>query len=375
MSSVLRRTVERGAFAYPVLLFLSVVDSAGYGIVAPVVPEIAERTGAGPVGIAAVVGAFPVGIFLGFPLGATGVRRRGAAATLAPALGTIVVGAVGFALVDGLVAYAAMRFVAGLGSGALWIGITFGVFERWPGQEYLCLSRVFAAYSVGAVLGPVLGAVGHIRGPFLALAVVATLGALTVPLLGPGAGSAFAPDRSALRSPGFAAAAAAVLFAISMLGMLDGVMPLHLGRRLGQSQIAALYVAIALLVAVGAVLAGRIRPRAALAVAFALSIGGIAATGASDAVAVWIPALAIAGLGIGLAETGAVGVLLEAVPTSRIVTAMVVWSQVGIAGYLVGPVSGSLAAEGFGFGALGLVALVLGAGSAAVLGTSRQAQR
>jgi hypothetical protein len=45
------------------------------------------------------------------------------------------------------------------------------------------------------------------------------------------------------------------------------------------------------------------------------------------------------------------------VPTERIVTAMVVWSQVGIVGYLTGPLVGGPAGEAFGFGVLGLTAM------------------
>ena len=48
----------------------------------------------------------------------------------------------------------------GFGSGGLWIGITFATLAYWPGQEYLCMSRIYAAYSVGALVGPLLGALG-----------------------------------------------------------------------------------------------------------------------------------------------------------------------------------------------------------------------
>ena len=51
---------------------------------------------------------------------------------------------------------------------------------------------------------------------------------------------------------------------------------------------------------------------------------------------------------------------MEAVSVKRIVTAMVVWSQVGIAGYLVGPLAGGLVAEGLDYPALGLVPTVFG---------------
>ena len=38
--------------------------------------------------------------------------------------------------------------------------------------EYLCLSRIFSAYAVGAMIGPALGAIGGIRAPFIAYLVL-----------------------------------------------------------------------------------------------------------------------------------------------------------------------------------------------------------
>jgi MFS family permease len=54
----------------------------------------------------------------------------------------------------------AARALMGLGSGGLWIGVSFATPAYWPGQQYLCMSRIYAAYSAGALLGPALGALG-----------------------------------------------------------------------------------------------------------------------------------------------------------------------------------------------------------------------
>ena len=71
-------------------------------------------------------------------------------------------------------------------------------------------------------------------------------------------------------------------------------------------------------------------------------------------------ALLLAGVGIGLGNTGSLGLLVEAVPVERIVTAMVVWSQVGIIGYLLGPLAGGLLAAGLGYAFVGLAPAVAG---------------
>lgn len=52
--------------------------------------------------------------------------------------------------------------------------------------------------------------------------------------------------------------------------------------------------------------------------------------------------------------------LVDAVPVERIVAAMVVWSQIGIAGYLVGPLLGGAVADALGFAYLGLVPAAAG---------------
>jgi predicted MFS family arabinose efflux permease len=68
-----------------------------------------------------------------------------------------------------------------------------------------------------------------------------------------------------------------------------------------------------------------------------------------------MPALILAAIGIGIGNTGSLGILVESVRVERIVTAMVVWSQVGMIGYLIGPLLGGLVAEALGFGAIGVV--------------------
>jgi hypothetical protein len=66
-------------------------------------------------------------------------------------------------------------------------------------------------------------------------------------------------------------------------------------------------------------------------------VAGITLAGVATTIPASAAALTATGAGIGLGQTGATGVLLDAVPLDRIVTAMVLWSQVGIIGYLAGP--------------------------------------
>ena len=357
--------------AYRLLLGLGALDAAGYSVIVPVAPEIADATGAGPAVIGLLVASFPVGMVAGFWLAGRAVERYGVRPLLVCSLLVIAIGAFGFVLSDATAIYFAARLVMGLGSAGLWIGVTFDTLERWPGQEYVCMSRIFAAYSIGGLVGPALGAVGGTAGPF---AIYLTLVLVAIPLVlwmeQPATRRPFSSDRSALGSRGFWLASSAVLFAYLVLGLMEGVLPLHLAERLTQAEIGALYVGLSLIVATSAAAAGSQRPRSMVFGSVFLAVAGISIAGAVAQVPLWMLALTLAALGVGIGSTGSLGLLVEAVDVKRIVTAMVVWSQIGIAGYLVGPLAGGLIAEQLGYAATGVVAAGFGLALLAALGSS-----
>jgi MFS family permease len=352
---------RRAELAYPLLLGLGALDAAGYSIIVPVAPAIAEATGAGPTTIGLLVASFAAGMVAGFALAAWGVTRHGSRVVLALSLVLVALGALGFVVGDSLSIYFPSRLLMGLGSGGVWIGVTFDTLARWPGQEYLCVSRIFAAYSFGGVIGPALGAFGGVRGPFLAyLAMLLAALPFVLVVAPPARRRVFAADREVLRSRGFKLASAAILFAVLALGVFEGVLPLHFAERLDQTEIAAFYVAASVVVAVSAALAGGLRPRPLLVAAVVLATLGIALAGAAVEVPLWLIALLIAAVGIGVGNTGSIGVLVETVRAERIVTAMVIWSQLGIVGYLLGPLLGGVIADEVGFAYVGLIPAVAG---------------
>jgi len=349
-------TPARGAAAaYLLLLALGALDATGYSVIVPVAPAIADSTGAGPATIGLLVASFPAGMVGGFALAGGLVRRAGARVLLAGSLSLVALGALGFVVGDSLAAYFPARLLMGIGSGGIWIGVTFDTLERWPGQEYLCMSRVFAAYSVGGLIGPALGIFGGIHGPFLAyLGLLLLAVPLVLFVAEPVTRRDFTADRGALRTRGFWAACAAILFAVLALGVLEGVLPLHFAERLSQAQIGALYVGASIVVAASGGMSGGRQPRPLVFAAVLLAVAGISLAGMAASIPLWVVALLLAGVGIGLANTGSLGLLVEAVPVERIVTAMVVWSQIGIIGYLLGPLAGGLLAEGPGYAFVGL---------------------
>jgi MFS family permease len=342
--------------AYPLLLALGALDATGYSVIVPVAPAIAHATGAGPATVGMLVASFPAGMVAGFALAGWAVRRHGARTLLIGSLALVALGTLGFVLGDALAVYFPARLLMGIGSGGIWIGVTFDTLERWPGQEYMCMSRVFAAYSVGGLVGPALGVFEGVSGPFLAYLLLLTLAVPPVLLVSaPEMRREFAADRSVLRSGGFRLASAGILFAVLALGVLEGVLPLHFAERLSQAQIGALYVGASLVVAVSASASGGMRPRPLVFAAVLLAVAGTSLAGMAADVRLWAVALLLAAVGIGLGNTGSLGLLVEAVPVSRIVTAMVVWSQVGIIGYLLGPLAGGIVADGPGYAFVGLV--------------------
>ena len=274
-------------------------------------------------------------------------------------LALLALGSLGFVVGESLRVYFVARFLMGMGAGGIWMGITFNILQRYPGREYLCMSRVFAAYAVGGLVGPALGSFGGITRPFSVYFVLVLVAGVLVAVMGESRSTrSFDTDRSALRLPAFWLSSVGLLFAVLGLGVVEGVLPLHLGSQLSQSGIGVLYAAMSVVVAVASALAARLRPRLALIAALGLIVVGIAVAGAGERIPVWAAALAVAGVGIGLANTGSIGVLLEGVPTERIVTAMVVWSQVGIVGYFIGPLAGGFVAQTAGYQAIGLVPLL-----------------
>jgi MFS family permease len=348
--------------AFVVLFALAALDSAGYSIIAPVVPEIGDATGAGPGVMGVLVASFSVGQMVGYPVAGRVLQRTHAVAVLLASLALVVVGDLGFIFGESLGVYFPARLLQGIGAGGLWIGTAFAIIERYPGEEYKRLTAILAAYGIGSIAGPALGGAGGIRAPFalhLGLVTVITLalvaiGATKQPVK-------FGSDRAALRAPGFWLASAGILMVSLTLGTFDGPIPLHFAEELSQAEIAALYVLAALVSSASATLAGRGAPRAVLAAATVIMTLSIALGGATEAVGLWVLVAVLAGVGLGAGEAGALGVLLESIGVERIVLAMVVWSQVWAVGYLIGPAIGGGVAETLGYGALGLVPLAASA--------------
>ena len=369
-------TSSRERRAYATLLTLGVVDAAAYSIVGPVLPVIADESGASATTMGAFAAVFPLVMLIGLAVSGHQIRHGRLRHVLGVSIVLLAVGSVVFVVTSDLAWLFVARAVMGLGSGGLWMGITFRTLEYWPGQEYRCMSRVYAAYSVGALVGPALGALPGSHLPFAAyLVVLLAVSPLLHFLPEPTQPRSYVTDHSWRREPGFWYAATGIMLGMLAIGMVDGVLPLHFATQLSQTQIGLVYVGTAVVTAAAAIGSGHIRPPLALLLGGVAMTIGITGAGASVVVVVWLVALVFIGFGAGSAQTGSTGVLLEQIPTERIVSAMTVWSQLGIMGYFIAPAVGGPLAENYGYAALGLVPLALGLVTLVLAGVTKRSQR
>jgi len=248
------------------------LDSALLGLIAPLLPVIERRTGAGEfeLGLALAAYAIPI-LFVSLPLGrlADSVGRR---PVLVAGLLLIAVGSAVIAASTSLLPLIVGRGVQGVGSAASWIAALALISDFAPREKKgEAIGFALAATSVGAIAGPAIGGLTgdsiSFEFPFLLVAGLAATVAVAAAVAVP-AGVAVERSGLVLRLPGLVrlvgspevrATALTVIAGAGALGLVDVVAPLDADQRLGLSaaSIGALFaVAIAFDAAV-APIAGR----------------------------------------------------------------------------------------------------------------------
>lgn len=367
------------------------IDAALLGLIAPLLPEIERRTGAGDaaLGLALAAYAVPIALLsLSFGRAADAFGRR---VVLVGGLAFVAAGSVLVALSDSIGVLMAARAVQGIGSAASWVAALALVSDTAPpGRRGEALGVALGATSAGSIAGPALGGVTaqllSFEAPFLifcglALALlVATL--VVLPRETPRTTSAAPALPAIIRATrsGFGAWAAAIILASScVLGLVEVVAPLDLDARLGLSS-SAIGLLFAASIAVDAALSpfggrwGDRRGRRGPAVV------GLAATGVSMLALAILPgvggtavALGIYGAGFSLMMTASVPWLDEAFPGRERGLAYGVLNLLYAGGYAIGPILGGvLLADGSADLAYGLAAVALGLGTVALAVVSRR---
>lgn len=246
------------------------LDSALLGLIAPLLPEVAERTGAGEgaLGLALAGYAIPI-IFVSIAIGRR-VDRFGRRPFLLAGLALVAVGSALTAVSESLPLLIAGRAIQGVGSASSWIAALAIVSDLAPaGRKGQSIGFALAANSAGALAGPAFGGVlGEELGfaaPFLIVSGIglATLlvGWFVLPRVEPAERRSEEAALKRLRGLLAVGVLPATLLAVggaASLGAIDVVIPLDLDERFGlaASAIGLVFAGTILLDALAAPVAG-----------------------------------------------------------------------------------------------------------------------
>lgn len=269
------------------------LETALLGMVAPLLPEIERRTGAGDEALGLALAAYAIPILLiSIPVGRL-ADRIGRRPLLLGGLLLTGLGSIMIALSGALSPLLLGRTVQGVGATLSWVAALALVSDlARPGRKGEALGFAFAANSLGAVGGPALGGIAggtvSFEAPFFLVAGIALVifaaGVAVLPRAS--ARAVAAPERiGTIRLLRRRAALVPGLVSITgatALGLIDFVVPLDLDRRLGvtATAIGVIFAAIALIDAATAPPAGKAGDRlgrrpVALAGTLTMAVSGV----------------------------------------------------------------------------------------------------
>ncbi len=214
------------------------LEALGYGIVAPTLPFIAREMGATQFqtgllfslyALVGVVGVIPLGLL---------ADRFGRRVLIFVGLGALIVGSIGFAHAPTLALLLVARVFQGLGGNAIWVGSLSmqGDLSSREGMG-LSISWLTAAWSVGFMIGPVLGGIGEsLRTPFYLYAVGSALALILCILMLPRSfrsGRSFGVEkfRRVLRLRNLWVSGTVVFLMAAFYGAFEAFIPTFLGDR------------------------------------------------------------------------------------------------------------------------------------------------
>ena len=157
------------------------LDLVGFGIVLPILPLYAQRYGASPAMIGALVASFSFAQLVCAPLLGRLSDRIGRRPVLLLSLVGTAVGSLLTGLAPGLALLFVGRLLDGASGASVSVAQAAVVDVAAPEERARLLGLLSAAFGVGFVVGPALGALAALGGPrlpFLLAAAVAALNAL-----------------------------------------------------------------------------------------------------------------------------------------------------------------------------------------------------
>ena len=341
------------------VIFLTVlIDLVGFGIILPILPYLAQRFGAGGLGLGVLMGAYSGMQFISTSLLGRLSDRVGRRPIL---LFTMVINAAGyvmFAFAGSFIWLLAARIISGLASGNISVAQAYIADISAPHERSRAMGVIGAAFGLGFIIGPAVGGLaGHYWGHTAPGLVAAGLSALNLVLawriLPESLHADHRSDRAlfdlghigdAFRDPRLRSLMIVWALAPFAFAGFSAVMPLHTGARFGwrEKELGLAFTVIGIVAAIVqgwafGRLARRFGDRAmlvtgAFGMAACLAVIGFLPT--SGSVYLWTAVFAFANSLFGPAATGMVSILADPTEQGSVLGAA---QALGALGRLGGP--------------------------------------
>lgn len=350
------------------------LDLVGFGIILPVLPLYAERFGASPTTVGLLLASFSIAQLLFAPVWGSVSDRIGRKPVLVLSLVGTAVGSLVTGLAGSLPLLFLGRIVDGLSGASVSVAQASVADLAPPGERARLFGLLGAAFGVGFVAGPALGALAALGGPrlpFLVAAGVAGVNALAAVRRLPETHVDRADERG--RSPGTDTSASPTLKAAAPSGLtrllliafaslvafsaFEATFALFGERRLsfGPASTGAVFTAVGLVLV--AVQTSLVRPTVArlgesstLRAALVVNAAGLALLAAVHSWLLLVPALLALVVGQGLAQPSLTSVVSGRARAGRRGRALGMQQSAGGLARVVGPIAGGLAFEHVGSG-------------------------
>src|SRR5262245_29359166 len=256
-----------------------------------------------------IFAVFSLGMLAGFAAGAALIRRTGPRAAAVSGVALHLVADLLFIGSHSTQVYVIGRLLQGFGSGELWMASVFFVLARWPDRPGPWLGRMITAYAAGAIIGPLLAALGGAVRPFVGDAILSSFGFVAAFAMPARHGRTFNWGRGVLRDRRLAFGSLVALLNALIFTTIEGSYTLRFAAQLSQGEIGLLIALVTVTFGFGAMLpaasATGVQGRRAGQLALLLCAVTMVAIASSDSPAMWFVFAAILGAGLGMSETSA----------------------------------------------------------------------
>jgi multidrug resistance protein len=241
--------------AVALVTFATFTDIVAYSVAVPVLPDLGRRLGASPTMIGLLFASFGVTLLtVSIPMGAIS-DRVGRKGPLVWGLVVLAASTVLFAYANSLPWLFVARLVQGAADAITWVvGFALIADLYGPAERGRVTGIVMSGTSMSFMVGPSIGGwlyeAGGMRLPFLAVALLAMIGAAGCLWFQPPGGRIAreaVPVARVLREPSVVACAALVMAIASTLSMMEPTLALHLqtNLRFGPARVGLVFAAAA----------------------------------------------------------------------------------------------------------------------------------